>query len=82
MLDVLQRHDWRGCPVHLGELFTLTKNKRKTRCVLQTHPLGWELRLFVNSQLDIVQSHVCRTQDEVLTTGEQWKTAMVEKGWS
>ena len=29
----------------------------------------------------VVQTQVCRTQDDVLTTGEQWKAAMVEKGW-
>jgi hypothetical protein len=25
---------------------------------------------------------VCRTQDEVFSTGEQWKAAMIEKGWT
>ena len=37
--------------------------------------------LYVGRQLEVVQSQVCRTQDEVLTTGEQWKAAMIEKGW-
>jgi hypothetical protein len=27
------------------------------------------------------RSQVCRTQDEVLDTTEQWKAAMIEKGW-
>jgi hypothetical protein len=39
------------------------------------------LVLFVGRQSDIVRSQVCRTQDEVLTTGEQWKAAMIDKGW-
>ena len=81
MIDVLQRPDWHGSPVELGELFVLTKNKRKARCALLSHQFGWELRLFVGRQLEVVQSPVCRTQDEVLTTGEQWKAAMTEKGW-
>jgi len=81
MIDVLQRYDWHGSARELGDLFIVTKNKRKARCVLLNHQFGWELRLFVGSQLEIVQSQVCRTQDEVLTTGEQWKAAMVEKGW-
>jgi hypothetical protein len=30
---------------------------------------------------ELVQSRVCRSQDEVFTTGEQWKRAMIEKDW-
>jgi hypothetical protein len=32
----------------------------------------------------MVRAQVCRDQrdqEEVLTTGEQWKKAMIEKGW-
>jgi hypothetical protein len=29
-----------------------------------------------------VQTQVCRSQEDVLTTGEQWKAAMNEKGWT
>jgi hypothetical protein len=36
------------------------------------------VRLEVNG--DLQRSQVCRSQDEVLTTGEQWKAGMVEKG--
>lgn len=81
MPDVLQRYDWHGFPIELGDLFVLTKNKRTAGCLLLSHQFGWEVRLLVGSQLEIVQSQVCRTQDEVLTTGEQWKAAMSEKGW-
>lgn len=80
-VDVLQRPEWHGSPVQLGELFVLTKNNRQARCVLQTHQFGWEVRLFVGAQLEVVQSQVCRTQDDVLATGEQWKAAMLAKGW-
>jgi hypothetical protein len=38
------------------------------------------MRLLVGQEL--VQSQVCRNQDEVFTTGEQWKAAMIEKAWS
>lgn len=81
MLQVLQRHDWHGSPVDLGELFILHKHRRKAQCQLLSHQFGWELRLLVGSQLEIVQTQVCRTQDDVLTTGEQWKAAMMAKGW-
>jgi hypothetical protein len=30
---------------------------------------------------ELVQSQVCKDQDSVLTTGEQWIAAMLEKGW-
>jgi hypothetical protein len=65
----------------LGELFILKKNRRQAVCKLRSHQFGWEVRLFIGAQLDMLQSQVCRTQDEVLTTGEQWKAAMIEKGW-
>jgi len=80
-VQVLQRPDWHGSPIELGELFILKKNGREATCKLRSHQFGWELLLFVGQQLEVVQTQVCRTQDEVLTTGEQWKAAMMEKGW-
>jgi hypothetical protein len=49
---------------------------------LRSHQFGWELLLLIGSQHEVVQSQVCRTQDDVLTTGEQWKAAMIDKGWA
>jgi hypothetical protein len=77
-----QRYDWHGSPVELGELFILKKNRRQAVCKLRSHQFGWELHLLIGAQADIVQTQVCRTQDDVLTTGEQWKAAMIEKGWT
>ena len=65
----------------LGDLFYFHKNRREARAALLTHQLGWEVRLLVGSQLEVVQTQVCRDQEEVLRTGEQWKQAMIEKGW-
>jgi hypothetical protein len=79
--QVLQRHGWHGTPLELGELFVLHKNRREARAVIVTHQLGWEVRLLVGAQLEVVQTQVCRTQEDVLSTGEQWKAAMSEKGW-
>jgi hypothetical protein len=39
--------------------------------------LGFELRLTAANEL--LQSHVCRSQDDVLSTFEQWQAAMLEK---
>ena len=37
--------------------------------------------LLIGGQLEVVQTQVCRDQEEVLTTGEQWKAALAEEGW-
>jgi hypothetical protein len=81
-MQVLQRPDWHGSPVHLGELFMVRKNNVEARCVLRSHQFGWELCLQVGLNRDFLQTKVCRTQEEVLSTGEEWKAAMIEKGWS
>jgi hypothetical protein len=46
------------------------------RCLLVTHPLGWELRLMTT---DLLRSQVCRSSEEILNTHEQCKTAMAQK---
>jgi hypothetical protein len=74
-LEVLQRHAWNGEPKELGDLFRLTKNRRQARGALFTHQLGWEIRLLVGNQAESVRTQVCRSQEDVLTTGEQWKAA-------
>ena len=81
-IEVLQRLNWHGEPKEIGDFFRLTKNRRHARAVIYSHQLGWEVRLLIGSHSDVVQSHVCRTQEEVFSTGEQWKAAMIEKGWT
>ena len=56
-------------------------NRREAKATLFTHQLGWEVRLMIGAQADVVQTQVCRTQEEVFTTGEERKKAMAEKGW-
>jgi hypothetical protein len=81
-MQVLQRLDWYGSPVDLGDVFILKKNRREATCKVRTHQFGWELVLFIGRQAEIVQSQVCRSQDDVLATTEQWKAAMLAKGWA
>lgn len=82
-MNVLQRFIWNGTPVDLGDCFRLTKTKNgrqlKAVCRLFSHLFGWELRLEVNGELQ--RSEVCRSEDQVFSTFEQWKAGMVEKGW-
>ena len=63
----------------LGDVWTLRKEEKVARCILVTHPLGWELRLMTT---DLLRSQVCRSSEEILNTHEQWKAAMLAKGWS
>jgi hypothetical protein len=54
-MSVTQREDWPGHPVDLGEGFRLHKDRYGRQleaiCWLRTHPLGWELVLNVNGNL-------------------------------
>jgi hypothetical protein len=81
-LQVLQRRDWHGTPHELGELFILGKNRREAKAVIFSHQLGWEVRLMVAARSEVLQTPVCRTQDDVFDCGEQWRNAMVDRGWS
>lgn len=80
-MNVLQRPDWHGSPVDLGELFVLRKNRREAVCKLLSHQFGWECRLYIGQPENIVQTQVCRSQQEGLTLGEAWRTALEVKGW-
>lgn len=51
------------------------------RCLIYTHQFGFELRLLLGSKADLLRSQVCRSDDEVLTIGEQWKAKLLEEGW-
>jgi hypothetical protein len=83
MPATLQREHWNGQPTYLGDLFRLKKPRGEKSlaaiCKLWTHHLGWEVRLEIDG--DLQRSEVLRAQGDVLTAGEQWKAAMIEKGW-
>jgi hypothetical protein len=81
-MDVLQRLTWNGTPKEMGDLLRLTKNGREARAVLYSHVFGWEVRLLVGRQLEAVRTQVCRSKEDVLSTGEEWKAAMLADGWN
>lgn len=82
-LEVRRRSDWDGSARELGYLFRLHRDscgrQLEAVCRLMSHQLGWEVRLEVAGNLH--RSQVCRSQDEVLDTSDQWKVAMTEKAW-
>ena len=82
-MNTLQRVVWDGHPVSLGNAFERRKPKglreRHALCRLDTPRFGYELRFEVNGLMSRTQ--VCRSKDEVLDLSEQWRAAMLEKGW-
>ena len=84
MSDVLQRPVWSGTPVKGGDLWTLRKSKGGAEhvavCYLLSSLFGWEIRVLLNG--DLQRSQVCRSAEEWLGTADQWKAAMIEKGWT
>jgi hypothetical protein len=66
-VDLLQRCNWNGSPIELGELiFVMRKGRRESRCKLFSHQFGWELRSLIGERGDIMLTKVCRSQDEVI----------------
>jgi hypothetical protein len=79
-LQVLQPYDgFRGVQI-LGDMWVLTQGRRSLRCLLSTHPLGWELRLSIGENLS--RSQVCRLQREVFDFSEHWRSEAEGKGWT
>ena len=83
LMDALQRENWSGEPARPGESWRLHKfgcpHPKVAVCRSQSSDFGWELILEINGELSA--SQVCRNSEQVLTTSEQWKKAMIEKGW-
>lgn len=59
--------------------WTLTKGAAKASCRMFSHPLGNELRLEVKTEL--VASEVCRSDEEILSCQEKWRSGLEAKGW-
>jgi hypothetical protein len=76
---VPQRAEWDHPSIKISELFQLQKDTKRAVCELWKHPFGWELRLEAAGEL--LQTQVCRSQTEWVDLFEQWKAAMLEKGW-
>ena len=81
MADVLQRYAYDGTPRELAVWWTLTREATKGEavCRMFTHVFGFELRLEVREQL--VESQVCRTDEDVLGCQERWRAGLEAKHW-
>jgi hypothetical protein len=72
--------EYRGTPVHIGDMWTLKIGLRKATCVLVSHPLGAEMRCDVDGEMFGTQ--VGRNLNELLDASDRWRKAFTEKGWS
>jgi hypothetical protein len=79
MSATLQRLDWDGVPKKQGDTIRLTKGDRTATRELWSHQFGWELRLEAAGEM--LQTQVCRSQEEALSTTEAWRAALESKGW-
>jgi hypothetical protein len=77
MMHYLQRRVT-GEPICLGLMWTVTRRRRTAICELWTHSVGWELRL--RSGATVLQSLVCRADDEMFDAHEEWRATMLAKG--
>ena len=75
----LVRYDFYKGPKPIGDVWTLKRGEMTMRCAVSTHALGWELRLSAGSSFS--RSQVCKTQADVFTTADAWKTEALSKGW-
>jgi hypothetical protein len=64
----------------IGDLFVLRKGAWTLRCKQTTHPLGWELRLYLNDELH--RSEVAKTDHGVFDVRDAWVAAWKAKGWT
>ena len=78
-MNVPQREFWGGHPVELGDAWVLSKGDKTARRILVSHQLGWEPRSMTP---ELLHPQVCRSPDDILSTHEEWKAAMIEKGGS
>ena len=79
-----RREFWNGDPERLPDGFTVTKPKGdrilKGVCEVWTHEMGWELRLMIDGH-GLQMSSLCRSGREMVDRADEWRAAMIEKGW-
>jgi hypothetical protein len=78
-MDMVEGECTPGTRLSLGEAWRLHKGSNTAICSVGSHEQGWKLVLRGGPMLF---SKVCRSVNEALSTQEQWRTAMLERGWN
>jgi hypothetical protein len=80
MPPLIPRREFFTQPERLSPAWTLTKGRKTANWEVWSHEFGFELRAVVGSEL--VQSQVCRSQDDLIRVQEEWRALFEAKGWS
>ena len=67
--------------MELRDVFVMRRGRREIACKVFSHQSGRELRLLMGPRGDVMLTKVCTSEADELSTAEQWKSAMVDKGW-
>jgi len=62
-------------------VWTLQRKSRIAGCEVWTHELGHELRLTISGD-PMTRTHVCRSQEELISIQDEWRKALEETGWT
>jgi hypothetical protein len=69
----------------LPDAFRLTKRKGLrtiiATCAAYSNSVGWDLELSVEGEA-IIESGPMRSADQMMRTIDEWKSAMLQSGWS
>jgi hypothetical protein len=76
---LIPRREFFTLPERLSPAWTLTKGTKTAVCLVWSHEFGFELRAVIGS--DLVQSQVCRSQDDLIRVQDEWRAAFEAKGW-
>jgi hypothetical protein len=76
---LIPRREFFTQPERLSPAWTLTKGTKTASCEVWSHVFGFELRALVGAEM--VQSQVCRSQDDVIRVQDEWRATFEAKGW-
>jgi hypothetical protein len=61
------------------ELWRITKDTRQLRCVVRYMPSGLDLRLMLGDEFRTTELH--KDAPSVEARADEWRTALLERGW-
>jgi hypothetical protein len=71
--------EWDGCKRVVSELWTLRKGSRVAVCTLWTHPIGGEIRVTVDGEMQRTEAK--RDGLALVDLALEWRKQFEGKGW-